>query len=104
MRCLRRAAAKSFVEEGHHALQGDPCRMSGLVDQVLRDDAVGRGRIAVRVALRRVDLDRLETVAELPAKRLEPLGWTEWVLREAKAEDLASPLLDALLDDLEGAR
>ena len=51
---------------------------------------------AVRVALRRVDLDPDEAVAELAAQRLEPLARAEPVAGEAQAEHvdaLGRPLL-----------
>ena len=60
-------------EEVEDLLEGVAGGLTGLVDQVLGEHGVGRRGMAVRVALRRVDLDADEAVAERLPQVGEPL-------------------------------
>src|SRR5439155_17340069 len=87
---------QSLLEEGEHLAQRVARRLAGLVDEVVGEHRVGVGRVAVGVALRRVDLHADEAVAELVAQPLEALGRHDLVAGEAQA-DHARAGIDALL-------
>ena len=62
------------MEERKRAIERLPGRMTVLVDKVNREHRVRVLRDPERVALRRVDLDRFESVAELRAEAVEALA------------------------------
>ena len=66
-----RRLTEPFGEEREDAVERFARGVTGLVDEVLGEHRVGGARDAVRVALRRVDLDRDERVAELAPQRVE---------------------------------
>ena len=74
-------------EEVEHLLEGVAGGLARLVDQVLGEHRVGHRRVAARVALRGVDLDADEAVAERLAQVREPLGGHEAIVREPQPED-----------------
>ena len=61
--------------------------MTVLVDEVNREHRVCVLRDAKRIALRRIDLDGFESIAELRARAVKSLARAGTVLGEAKAEN-----------------
>ncbi len=74
------------TEEIEHLGQRVVGRVTRLVDEMLGQHRVRPLRVAVRVAIRRIDVDADEVVAELLAQAGESFWWDEGVAGEAKAE------------------
>ena len=67
------SAGESVVEEVEHLLEGGLGGLTRLVDQVLGEHRVGDRGVTPGVALRGVDLDADEVVAEQPLEGSEPV-------------------------------
>ena len=74
VRKSRSRRSESFAEEGKYAIERLPRGMAVLIDEVNRQHRVCVLRNAKRVSSRRIDFDRLESVAKLRAEPVEALA------------------------------
>jgi hypothetical protein len=82
----RSRRSEALAKKRDRAIEGVFRGMTFLVDEVNREHRVCVMGNPERIAVRRVDLDRFETIAEFRAQAIEPLERAGSVLRETKAE------------------